>query len=400
MKNNLLTLTVLLCIGAATVAGCTYDDTAVNRRIADLDGRLSELERVVSDINTNIGAMRATVKALEENERIVDIHQLEDGSGLSVTFSGSGTPYIIRNGTAPAISVEKFDDGNFYWTLDGEFLLVDGEKVPATAKTLVPQIKVEDNKFMLSFDGRKWQEIGTAGGAGIFKNVIDGEDSVTFVLSDSSEIVIPKEQKFALHFNELSIAVNPGTEISVPYTVTAADEGTLVRAYGYGGFEVLGVLPEGPGKGTIKVKVPATVPADGEIMAMAVNSKGVPSFRILTFEKGSWTSEANRLKIPAEGGEIIIAVATNLEYDVIIPETDKGWLKTVTGSATKAIRNEQVTLIVSQNKGAERQSVIRLAKGSTTYATYTIVQEEAITDDTEGYKGNIEDWTSNGSIDF
>lgn len=400
MKNNLLTLTVLLCIGAVTVTGCTYDDTAVNNRIDDLDDRLTELEMVVADINTNIGTLRATVAALEGNERITDVRQLEDGSGLSVTFSGSETPYIIKNGADPAVSVAKFGDGNFYWTVDGEYILVDGEKVPATAKTLVPQIKVEDSKFLLSFDGIKWQEIGTAGGAGIFKDVIDGSDSVTFVLSDGSEIIIPKEQKFALHFDELNIAVNPNIEIAVPYTVTAADEGTLVRAYGYGGFEVLGVIPESIGKGTIKVSVPDPVPADGEIMAMAVNSKGVPSFRILTFEQGSWTSEPDRLKVPADGGDIIIAVATNLKYDVIIPETDKGWLKAKITPATKAIRSEQVTLVVSQNKGAERKSEIRLAKGTETYATYTVIQEEAIVDDNPGYKGNIEEWKNNGSIDF
>ncbi len=44
-----------------------------------------------------------------------------------------------KNGIdAPAISVKKDGDGLYYWTLDGDFILVDGEKIKAQGVRTAP----------------------------------------------------------------------------------------------------------------------------------------------------------------------------------------------------------------------------------------------------------------------
>ena len=87
--------------------------------------------------NTNISALASAVDALKNQDTIEKVEALADGTGWTVTFSQSGVVTIYHgidgidgtNGHNPVVSIAKDTDDEYYWTIDGEFVLVNGEKV-------------------------------------------------------------------------------------------------------------------------------------------------------------------------------------------------------------------------------------------------------------------------------
>lgn len=392
-----------------TAVSCSYDDTEIKSKVDELDGRVTKLEEAVNSINTNVGSLMTIVNALEKEVKIDKVVALEDGSGHIIMFT-DGSSITVTNGRdgndgeTPVISVSKDTDGLYYWKVNGDWLLDNGKKIPATSKTEIPQIRVNETtgNFELSFDGESWQDIGSAGGAGIFKDVIDGEDEVIFILSgDKEPIVIPKAQKFALNVESTSIPVDaPGSSIMVSYTVTAADQGTMVEAIATGGILIEGITSQIIGneiKGQVSIQLPNPIPADGKVFLFAVNSKGTPSMRILSFEQGEISVTVNgELNLPATGGEITLFVRTNYNYSIETPD----WITSSVTLLTKAVRDESITLTIAENKNAaERRATISFVDGMTVRYSLTITQKGA-TIDVPGYKGPIEDWKDDGSIDF
>ena len=392
-----------------TAVSCSYDDTEIKSKVDELDGRVTKLEEAVNSINTNVGSLMTIVNALEKEVKIDKVVALEDGSGHIIMFT-DGSSITVTNGRdgndgeTPVISVGKDTDGLYYWKVNGDWLLDDGKKIPATSKTEIPQIRVNETtgNFELSFDGESWQDIGSAGGAGIFKDVIDGEDEVIFILSgDKEPIVIPKEQKFALNVESTSIPVDaPGSSIMVSYTVTAADQGTTVEAIAIGGIVIEGITSQIIGneiKGQVSIQLPNPIPADGKVFLFAVNSKGTPSMRILSFEQGEINVEVmGALSFEAIGGTLELFVSTNYNYGIEVPE----WITYEKMVLTRAVRNEFITMTIAENKDAtERRATISFVDGMTVRYSLTVTQKGA-TVDVPGYKGPIEDWKNDGSIDF
>lgn len=392
-----------------TAVSCSYDDTDIKSKVDELDGRVTKLEEAVNSINTNVGSLMTVVNALEKEVKIDKVVALEDGSGHIIMFT-DGSSITVTNGRdgndgeTPVISVGKDTDGLYYWKVNGDWLLDDGKKIPATSKSEIPQIRVNETtgSFELSFDGENWQDIGSAGGAGIFKDVIDGEDEVIFILSgDKEPIVIPKAQKFALNVESTSIPVDaPGSSIMVSYTVTAADQGTMVEAIATGGISIESIASQFIGneiKGQVSIQLPNPIPADGKVFLFAVNSKGTPSMRILSFEQGEINVEVmGALSFEAIGGTLELFVSTNYNYGIEVPE----WITYEKMVLTRAVRNEFITMTIAENKDAtERRATISFVDGMTVRYSLTITQKGA-TVDVPGYKGPIEDWKDDGSIDF
>lgn len=392
-----------------TAVSCSYDDTEIKSKVDELDGRVTKLEEAVNSINTNVGSLMTIVNALEKEVKIDKVVALEDGSGHIIMFT-DGSSITVTNGRdgndgeTPVISVGKDTDGLYYWKVNGDWLLDDGKKIPATSKTEIPQIRVNETtgNFELSFDGEKWQDIGSAGGAGIFKDVIDGEDEVIFILSgDKEPIVIPKAQKFALSVESTSIPVDvPGSTIFVSFTVVYPDSGTTVDAIATGGVKIEQFMSQTIGdeiKGQVSITLPETLTDDTKLFLFAVNSKGTPSMRILSFEQGEISVTVNgELNLPATGGEITLFVQTNYNYSIETPD----WITSSIKVLTKAVRDESITLAIAENKDAtERRATISFVDGITVRYSLTVTQKGA-TVDVPGYKGPIEDWKNDGSIDF
>lgn len=194
------------------VASCAteYDDTAVWDEFNKYNERLTKLEQLCQQMNTNISALQAIVTALQNNDyvtSVVPINQNGVEVDYVITFSKSGTITIYhgkdgKDGYTPQIGVKKDCDNIYYWTLDGQWLLDEaGNKIKAQSTDgkdgadgadgndgkdgqdgangndgkdgITPQLKIEDGYWYISYDnGQSWTQLGKATG----ENGQDGAD--------------------------------------------------------------------------------------------------------------------------------------------------------------------------------------------------------------------------------
>ena len=349
MKNSIkmaFCSVAMLLLGTLLFVACEkYDDSQLSGRVNGLETRVDKLEKLVADLNTNVASMTKLVKAFQEESRIERIEQIEGGYKI-VLADGKGE-MTIKNGEKPVIGVEiDGSTGVCYWTVDGKRMLVDGKEVPAT---MTPEIKVEGGSFWFRVNGGEWAKVaGSDSGVGLIKNVVESEESVTFVLSEGGEIVIPKVQTFRLNIETSESGIMPNYSVSIPYTITAGDAATKVVAFIGDG---LTAKVSGDSQtGSITVTAQETVPEKTDMVVMAVNGKGVQSSKVITIEQGVFKAAKDTYTIGAQGGEIDVVVETNVSFNVMTdPNPANSWLKYM--PATKATHEEHITLTAEEYIG-------------------------------------------------
>ena len=225
-KISLLLLTLTICFFTAC-----HDD--IWNAIDDLDGRVTKLEELCKEMNTNITSLQTIVNVLQSNDYITGVVEVTKNGeviGYTITF-GKHDPITIYHGqdgkdgadgkdgqdgangssSTPVIGVAKDSDGVYYWTLNGEWLLDDnGNKLPVSGTNgkdgqngsngqdgadgkdgqngtdgkdgqdgkdgITPQLKIEEGYWYISYDnGATWTQLGKATGED-GKDGIDGED--------------------------------------------------------------------------------------------------------------------------------------------------------------------------------------------------------------------------------
>lgn len=234
--KKLFLFAAVIC--AAVFSSCSdeYDDTALRNELGDLANRVTALEELCGKMNTNITSLQTVVNALQQNDYVTAITPVKEGGkevGYSITFAKAGTITIYhgqdgkdgndgkdgKDATAPVISVKQDTDGAYYWTVNGEWLTVDGAKVPATGAAgkdgqngqngqdgqdgVTPQLKIEEGLWYVSYDeGETWTELGQATGdagqdgaagsnADCGLTVTYDDENVYFELADGTIITIP-----------------------------------------------------------------------------------------------------------------------------------------------------------------------------------------------------------------
>lgn len=195
-----------------------FDDSAIWDKLTNHESRISELERICKEMNAQIINLQTIVTALENNDYIISASPLVTGDGYTFIFK-SGKSVVIyngkdgvngtngTNGTTPQIGVKQDTDGYYYWTVDGEWLIVDGNKVRASAMDgtdgtngVTPKFKIEDGNWFVSYDnGDTWEIVGRAtgndgiageNGDSLFKRVYIEDGYVCFELNDDANTVI------------------------------------------------------------------------------------------------------------------------------------------------------------------------------------------------------------------
>ena len=225
-----------------------------------------------------------------------------------------------------------------------------------------------------------WEVIGNAGASDdvVFKQVIDGPASVLFVLSDGTQIEIPKTQQFVINVESTDVIASAGQQASVSFTVSGADENTVVDAFGTKGYEA-SVMMKNASTGSLTITVPDPM-TDGKVYLMAVKSDGSTAARIFSCEEGVFTVDetAFAAKVPAAGGTVEVPVTTNISGWGVMVDPGNLWIKHV---ETKAVRTETVVLSVEENTSTEERTgkVIIMPPMETggMMMTYTIVQAGA-----------------------
>jgi len=148
-------LSVVLATTLA-LTSCQFDDSALwskldeyGQSIKDHEQRISALEELCKQMNTNIEALQTLVDALEKRDYVTNVSEVRSNGeviGYTISFAYSDTITIYhgkdgkdgangadgKDGYTPQIGVMKDTDNIYYWTLDGEWLLdAKGNKIKA-----------------------------------------------------------------------------------------------------------------------------------------------------------------------------------------------------------------------------------------------------------------------------
>lgn len=330
------TLTLLL-LAALTLAACKYDDSElweqVNQNTEELAAqaaRIAALEAWQAETNTNIEALQTLLSTTDYITAVTPV--VKDGVEVGFTISFLNTPAItIYHGTkgdkgdkgdTPQIGAAQAEDGNWYWTLNGE-LLTDtdgnpirangtqggqGDQGPAGDDAPLPQLAtgkklneqqittdsqnkdIEPDAIYLSVDGgQTWTRVsgedgekGDTGDTGpkgdsFFERVdTTNADYVIFKLANNGgTFQVPRYTGIGLTFDVPGVSLPYGQTAKIQCIVTGIDNPTADDLY-------LITVPDG-WKASISVNLILTVtaPADitsgaatGEILVMLDNKKG------------------------------------------------------------------------------------------------------------------------------
>lgn len=269
MKKVFLTL-----LAAASLCACNGD---LKDRVDTLETKVAALE---SKVNENVSSIAKLAEAAANAVTIASVTPNEDKTSYTIKFS-DGQTAVLTNGKdaeAPVVGMKEFE-GEFYWTVNGEFMTNNGAKVPVSGKT--PQFKIQDGKWYVSYDGKAWDEVPVSGTVEPKLEMTETETEYVFTLGETV-IKIVKEKAFAIKVKADSRMVVSGQVVTIGYTLFGADATTHVVA------ESKGLEAEvDEASSTVKITVPKKISADAYVIVKAVrNSDGKYSAQYISFTQG------------------------------------------------------------------------------------------------------------------
>lgn len=292
-------LVALLSIGLFS-CGDDYDDTFLREEIENIKKDLASLK-------TQVTSMQTVVDALNEGKVITDVEKLSDSKGHKITFNDGASIDILNGEKAPVIGIQEVD-GIYYWTITTDektdFLLnKEGEKLPVSGKDgedgTPPQLAIDTEGYW-TVDGERIKDVNgdlvEAKGDSFFKEIIEDEDVVTFVLADNSTIVIPKSGGTFLKFEKSAVVFQSGKfqqlrfnyENIVSFEVIAQPEGWTTNIH----------LPSK----YVNVEPPASGFSMGEIKLQGIDKNGQTYLAIVKVSlAGSGFSNTSGVFILNEG---------------------------------------------------------------------------------------------------
>ena len=382
---------VFACAALLGLASCTKD---LENRVGALENNMESLQQQLTELtdklNKDVDELQKAVAALKENVFVTGVSEIkEDGKvvGYTITLS-KGQALTIYHGTngkdgsngldgtngkdavAPTVGV-IVEDGVYYWAVNGVALTdAEGNKIPVYAETDAPEFKYEEGKWWISTDGT-WSPLVSAGtGESVFADVKYDDASVTLVLANGTEIVLPRQAPFSLNIAG-NVTVIPGATVNVAYTITGATENTIVYAVADAGYSVK-VEAASVSEGNLAIKTPNPL-TDGKVVVFAGNNTNA-GMATISFTEGVVTIAENQYAVSKDGGNIEIPVSTNYSYEVVIPE-NASWLTYV---ETKAMRNETIVLNAEANAASSRNATVSIKSGDKVWCTFEVVQEGSV----------------------
>lgn len=280
MKKALITLLT----AAVFAVGCQYDDSALTDEINSIKSRVTALEQTCSLLNTNVSSLQKAVEAMEKLYTVKDLKTTEDG--YVIVFS-NGKEITIKNGTngtngangvdgkdgkdgaTPQIGVKQ-ENGVWYWTVNGEWLLNDkGEKVTAQTSATIPTFKVEDGYWYVKVGNGDWERIeGSNTGSSDIKVTKDDEN--VYITAGGTTVAIPLAG-FVLTAEKTEVDLKAGASIEIPYVLRGGDATVKFKVETTGGVKSA-VTKTDDKSGKIKITAPADMPQTADVCITAVKN--------------------------------------------------------------------------------------------------------------------------------
>ena len=400
-------LSILSLVILGFVSTACYDDTDIREAIDDLDGRVTTLETLCTELNTNLSALTTLVQAMQKGDYVVSVSPLiEDGVevGYRIVFKESGVVDLYHgkdgadgadgedgkdgangqdgangaNGTdghTPVLGTKQDTDGAYYWTIDGEWVLDgEGNKIPLVTVGATPQLKIEDETWFVSYDdGKTWEELGAAVSVGI-KDIKEENGELVITMADGTVIAVPLGSPMKVVLGDFdATALQYGADLEIPYTIEGVEGDVVVFLLKEGSAFEAELVEESAlaGKVIVKQLAAAQTEAKGKIGIFASAEDGTTVSQAVRLTSGVFYSvEGNKeaYEVEAAGGNVEFKVATNTTFEV---NADAEWITYV---ETKAIEEKTLTFAVAANEGEAREAAVELASGDIVIG-FTVAQE-------------------------
>ena len=395
--KRLLSILSLAILGFASTS--CYDDAALWESVNDLDSRVKTLETLCSEMNTNLIALTDIVNAKQKGDYIVSVTPLqEDGEevGYQIVFKENGVVKLYHgkdgadgedgedgkdgdhgnDGHSPELGTKlNEEDGLYYWTIDGNWVYdAENKKIPLITPGATPQLKIEKEKWWVSYnEGYTWEELGAAVSVGI-KSVDKTEDALVITMTNGEAITIPVGAAIKVVLGEFDVnALQYGKDVVVPYTIEGAESEVMVFVLNDGDMFDVTLAEESAtaGKVTISQVSQANVEKTGKVAILAIAEDGTTVSKAIRLVSGVfYASEENEetYSVSGWGGEIEFAISANRLPEIkSMPE----WISYV---KTKAITDATLVFNVEENNGEARTGEVVLASGKIECG-FTVAQE-------------------------
>ena len=393
-------LLTMLCVAAAALfATSCYDDSALRESIEKHEERISALEQLTKEMNTNISSLAQLVETLQKGggvATVVEIREAGEVIGYAVTLTDGSTVTIYGNGNSDllegasaVVGVKSDSDGVYYWTLNGEWMTdEDGNKIPAAAASSgqtggTPQLKIEGEYWYVSYDnGKNWEKLGkaVAESSCIFKKVTKTDEAVIFELADGTVLTLPLGNAFRIVFDNVpSGPIVFGQTVAVSYKLEGIEGDADIFVIADDARFDTELIEETPTTGELLVTLCADEGYEiaGKIALFALSESGLTVGKSLDLVSGVFRiSEhgADLYTIGSKACQLELPIRTNVDFAV---EVYADWLTYV---ETKAVEEKTLVFDVQENSGvARREAVVRVYTDQSSLY-FTIVQESHAAD--------------------
>lgn len=325
MKSKFRNNIALLVASAVLLTSCSdkYRED-LNELYAAIDEINARMDSLAASVNSDIEALYSIVNALDRRDYITDVEQLtNDGVNTYLISFLKGKQITVKDGqdgkdgesgkdgSSPIVGVRQDEDGQWYWTIDGEWLLDDsGNKIRVTPYDgqdgdssdgqdgqdgTTPLLKIENSLWYISTDGGvTWKYYGPSCGEDgrdgtdgvfadpLFADIAVSESSVVFTLTNGQIILIPMYCALDLVLSgSCTVAIAAGEQISIDYEVLGAGEDLLVECAVEGEWKAYCSEQVG-NTGVLNVVAPNPY-SDGKVVVFASTSDGRMSIKTISF---------------------------------------------------------------------------------------------------------------------
>lgn len=335
-----------------------------------------QLKTQCNQMNSNINAMQVIVNALQNNDYVTSVAPvLENGKtiGYTINFTKSN-PITIYHGSdgkdgtngedgmaghTPIVGVRKDADGNYYWTLDGEWLTDDnGDRIKAVGTPgkdgesgndgqngtdgITPQFKIENGYWYISYDnGTSWKELGKAtgengtngtdgiNGDSFFKSITQDEDYIYMTLADGTVYTLPKDSALNISFNVSDwMAVHLNSTHEIAYTVECAASNVTVDIISSADIKAKVVTDNANGKsGKIVINTGDSVDEYSKVIVLVSDGKKV-ILKSISFEQARISfNNSEAFRTLATGGILYLYYNSNVDFEISIPASANDWIE-------------------------------------------------------------------------
>ncbi len=383
------TIWAILAAVALFAVGCNkeYDDSALVKKVNDLEGRVSALE----SLNTTVSGISALVSALNEKDYVTGVIDVKDKDGnvigYTLTFKNGSKSVTIYNGEKgatgeqgpqgevgptgpiPSIGVQLGEDGVYYWVVEGE-LVKDAEGNPIPCTQVVPTFKIEDGSWWISYDGQNWTKLGLISDTGTTVEVDNSNEDYVLLTINGTEVQIPKEKPFVLEIKYdgdlASVGVAANSTAGIEYEVKGAGESDDVTVDVLSTTAGISAKISKTDNTTGYILITTTDVVDGKIFVYADNNKGKTNIKSIKLEAGQISEIADVAQAPSAGGEMALTVTTNMAHSVVVPD-GINWLHIIrkgkagegsylehfyVGEKTKAAQDYEYVITIDPNETA------------------------------------------------